>query len=219
MKIYLSPSDQTGNKYAYGSTNEAAVCREIANAAAEALKRNGYDVRVGGKNTTYQERTADSNAWGADVHLPIHSNAGGGDGTVMFAYPSSVGNKYVKAVYESVAAISPGKDDGIRGVTNLYEINKSKAVCVYLEVEFHDNANLAKWITENTGALGEAIAKGFCNADGKAYKGAGGGASKPSGGGAAKYFVQCGAFSDRKNADGLSAKLKKAGFDAIIKTA
>ena len=28
-KIYLSPSDQTANKYAYGSTNEAVQCRRI----------------------------------------------------------------------------------------------------------------------------------------------------------------------------------------------
>lgn len=30
--IYLSPSDQDGNLYAAGNTNEAVQCRRIANA-------------------------------------------------------------------------------------------------------------------------------------------------------------------------------------------
>ena len=32
--IYLSPSDQTANKYAYGNTNEAVQCRKISDACA-----------------------------------------------------------------------------------------------------------------------------------------------------------------------------------------
>ena len=34
--IYISPSDQTSNKYAYGNTNEAVVCRKIADATVTA---------------------------------------------------------------------------------------------------------------------------------------------------------------------------------------
>ena len=33
-KVYLSPSSQVSNPYAWGSTNEAAQCRRIADAAA-----------------------------------------------------------------------------------------------------------------------------------------------------------------------------------------
>ena len=36
-KIFLSPSSQTGNTYAYGNTNEAAVCGKIAAACELAL--------------------------------------------------------------------------------------------------------------------------------------------------------------------------------------
>ncbi len=171
MKIYLSPSDQTGNLYSAGNTNEAVVCRKIAQAAGADLERNGYEVMIGAEGTTYQQRTAQSNAWGADVHMPIHTNAGGGDGTVVFAYPASVDNKYVQGVYRSVAAVTPGADDGVRAVTNLYEINNSRGVCVYLECEFHDDPKLAQWIIDHTGELGEAIAKGCCSADGRVYAG------------------------------------------------
>lgn len=219
MKIYLSPSDQTGNKYSAGNTNEAAVCRKIAEAAKVALERNDYTVKLGANGTTYQQRVADSNAWGADVHVPIHTNAGGGDGTVVFAYPSSVGNKYVKGVYEAVANLSPGKDDGIRAHSGLYEINATNMMCVYVECEFHDNSNLASWIVNNTKALGEAIAKGFCKADGKTYKHESSGGSS-SGGNTSSgklYRVQVGAFSKKENAEKLVKELKAKGYDAFIK--
>lgn len=220
MKIYISPSDQTGNKYSYGGTNEHAQCQKIAEAAAKALKRNGYTVKVGAEGSTYPERVAESNAWGADVHMPIHTNAGGGDGTVMFAHPSSVNNKYVQAVYKAVAAITPGADDGVRGMSSLYEINNSKCVCVYLECEFHDRTDLAKWIIGHVTEIGEAIAKGYCNADGKAFKAAN--SSENTGNAGNKndgkmYRVQIGAFSKKANAKALAKKAKTAGFNTCIK--
>jgi N-acetylmuramoyl-L-alanine amidase len=93
-KIYLSPSSQWANKYSYGLHTEAEICGIIAECCREELIRNGYDVRVGSNKTTYQQRVSESNNWGADVHIPIHTNAGGGDGTVVFCYPESVNNKY-----------------------------------------------------------------------------------------------------------------------------
>lgn len=217
MKIYISPSDQTGNKYNAGNTNEHTICQKIAEYAAKALKRNGYDVKVGKEGSTYRERVGESNAWGADVHLPIHTNAGGGDGTVVFAHPASVNNKYVKRVYEYVANLSPGKDDGIRAMNNLYEINNTRNVCVYLECEFHDNTQLAKWIINNVDEIGEAIAKGFCAADGKKYKKREDGANAPAADGKT-YKVQVGSFSIKANAEALMKKLKADGYDAFIKT-
>ena len=172
-KIYLSPSSQWGNVYSYGNTNEAAVCGTIAKHAYNALVRNGFDVKVGpnDKNSGMDVRVSESNKWGADYHIPIHTNAGGGQGTVVFASSVSANNAYVKAVYNELAAISPGKDRNVRINDGLYEINSTKAICIYTETEFHDNANLAKWIVENTEEIGEAIARGFCKAEGKDYIG------------------------------------------------
>lgn len=50
-KIYLSPSNQNGNTYATGGTNEMAQCDKIAAAAAKALKRCGFDVMVAKSGT------------------------------------------------------------------------------------------------------------------------------------------------------------------------
>ena len=44
-KIYLSPSMQGNNKYAYGNTNEMIECNKIAESAKLALERCGFDVR------------------------------------------------------------------------------------------------------------------------------------------------------------------------------
>lgn len=216
MKIYLSPSDQKENKYVTGNTNEAEVCDKIADAAKDALIRNGYEVKKGSIDTSYEQRVAESNDWGADVHQPIHTNAGGGDGTLVMCYTGCTGNKYVKNVYNSVAVLSPGKDDGIKVRTDLAEITDTEAMCVYLECEFHDEADLAEWIIGHTTEIGEAIAKGYCNADGKTYKAAS--SSSGSTSSTIKYYVQCGAFSNKKNADALAEKLKKDGYDVYIKT-
>ena len=223
MKIYLSPSSQWGNKYSYGNYNEAQVCGLIAEHAAAALKRNGYEVKVGDNvNKDMVARTAESNAWGADYHVPIHTNAGGGEGTVVFCYSGSTNNKYVKAVYNALAAVSPGKDRNVRTYDDLYEINSTSSVCIYTETEFHDNAELAKWIVENVEQIGEAIAKGFCNADGKTYKGkvtATVTEKTPEKDSGKIYRVQVGAFAKKENAEAMVTKLKSHGFDAFIKEA
>ena len=44
-KIYLSPSNQDGNTYAYGNTNECEQCNRIADAAKTALERCGLTVK------------------------------------------------------------------------------------------------------------------------------------------------------------------------------
>lgn len=219
MKVYLSPSSQKENLYATGNTNESAVCKKIAIAAETALKRNGYTVKRGSTDKTVSQRVKESNEWGADLHVPIHTNAGDGDGTLVMCFTDNTGNKYVKAIYAEVAALSPGKDDGIKVRTNLAEITGTKALCVYVECEFHDNTDLAKWIISHTSEIGEAIARAICKADGKKFKTASGSTgSTGSTSKKVKYYVQCGAFAEKKNADALAARLKAGGYDVYIKT-
>lgn len=171
-KIFLSPSDQPHNIYAAQNTNEQAQCYKIAEAAKTALERNGFQVYLPSFGYTHGINIALSNDWGANVHIPIHTNAGGGEGTEVFTYPASLNDKYVSAIYDSVSAITPGKARGIKPST-LAEITNTGAICVYLEAEFHDRADLAAWIVKNTTAIGEAIAKGCCAAEGKPYNNGG----------------------------------------------
>lgn len=159
MKIFLSPSDQTGNLYTgCNGLSEADVCRQIAKACFNRLRGRSDIACKLSLADTYQQRVSESNAWGADVHICIHTNAGGGDGTTVFCYPGNEANKWIKGIYDAIARISPGNDDGIRPITNLYEINRTNAICVYLEVEFHDSASGAKWLRDNAVYIGETIA-------------------------------------------------------------
>lgn len=73
-KVYLSPSNQTDNRYAYGNTTEAVQCGKIADACRAALERSGVTVKVG-HMPSMQDKCKESNAFGADLHVPIHTNA------------------------------------------------------------------------------------------------------------------------------------------------
>lgn len=209
-KIYLSPSSQTNNACSGGDT-EATHCRKIAQSAKAYLEKNGYEVKLASSSLDVSGRVKDSNNWGADVHIPIHTNAGGGDGTLVMCYTGCSSNKYVKNVYNALASISPGKDDGVKVRTNLAEITGTKSMCVYVECEFHDT--YGAWIDKNTDALGKAIAKGICQAEGKSFTDATI-ISKPSGSeSTGLYKVQVGAFTEKKNAEDTVKVLKAKGFD------
>ena len=78
--------------------------------------------------------------------------------------------KYAQPVYDALCAIVPKANKyGVQKNTQLYEIANTKAMCVYVEAEFHDNAALARWIIDNVEAIGEAICKGICKGFGQNY--------------------------------------------------
>ena len=213
-KIYLSPSEQPDNRYSYGNTNEKAVCREIATYAEKALKRNGFEV-ITATATTLSVRCAEADKWGAALYIPIHTNAfnNKASGTRMFCYRlDGEGYKACKAIYDVLAPLTPGKSENITAQPGLYEVKTPKAPTVYIEVDFHDVPDVAKWIIEHTEEIGEAICKGICNHYGVTYK------AKPVENKTEKlYRVQVGAYSVKANAEAMLAKLKKAGFDGYIK--
>lgn len=172
FKVYLSPSNQIGNKYAYGNTSEAIQCEQIAAFCATALKRCGIQVMVSKRNQTMATRVANSKTFGADLHVPIHTNAYNGNvmGTRVFYYSStSKGFKAAQAVYSVLAPLSPGRADAMKPYPALYEIKNSDAPAVYCECEFHDSVEGAKWIIANKEKIAEAICKGICNYAGITY--------------------------------------------------
>ena len=180
-KVFLSPSNQYDNVYAYGNTTEGVQCGKIAEACKTALIRNGIDVMLM-HDESMQEKCQKSNAFGADLHVPIHTNAFNGSvtGTRMFYYvDGGEGHKACKAIFAQLAPVTPGDSENIRADASLYEVKVPSAPTAYCECEFHDNANTAKWIIENTTLIGETIAKGICNYFGITYK-AGGSASTPT---------------------------------------
>lgn len=170
MKVFLSPSNQDNNKYAYGNTNEAAVCGKIAEACEKALLRNGFEVKCMHMDGM-AAKVGFANSWGADLYIPIHTNAFNGEvsGTRMFYY-STTGKKACNAIFNRLAPITPGKSENIKQNSNLYELINPNAYCAYVEVDFHDVPNVAKWIVNNVREIGEAIAHGVCDYAGVNYK-------------------------------------------------
>jgi hypothetical protein len=177
-RVYLSPSDQRRNTYAVGDTTEAIQCGRIAEACKVALERSGVEVMLG-QYDTMANRVAASNRFGADLHVPIHSNAcnGKASGTHLFCYSStkdakgnyivdknSAGYKACKAVMDVLGPLTPGAPDVIRAYPSLYEVRYPAAPTVYIETDFHDVPSVAQWIIDNTTLIGETIAKGLCNA-------------------------------------------------------
>lgn len=220
-KIFFSPSDQTRNTYAAGNTNEAAECRQIALYAVEAAKRCGFDAltdAVSGGDAAMDKRIQQSNEWGADVHIPIHTNAFNGQvqGTRLFCF-SIPGDGYniCKAVMDTLAPITPGNSDNIT-TARFAEILQANAPTAYIEVAFHDNKTEAQWIIDHKKDIAEAIVKGLCNHFGVKYVAPE--AEKPYEPVSTNtlYRVQVGAFSVKANAEKMMDKLKADGYDAFI---
>lgn len=213
-KIYLSPSNQDGNMYAFGGTNEMEQCNRIAECAKVALERCGFAVKKAPKGQSMYTSISESNKWGADLHIPIHTNAynGSAGGTVVFVYSDNAKNMTIaKPIYNHVQSVTPGKTEyGVRENPGLAELSATNAIAVYIEVDFHDNKEIAKWLIENPKLVGEAICAGVCDAFDIKYT-----PEKQT----TVYRVQVGAFTDKRNADNLLSKLKKQGYtDAFITT-
>ena len=204
-KIYLSPSDQTANKYAASNSNEEKVCEQIADACEAALKRCGFEVK-NNKTSSMENRVKESDAWGADLHVPIHTNAFNAKttGTRIFCWDATgAGYKASKAVFDVLAPLTPGTSESVSVNKTLYEIKKPKASSVYVEVDFHDVSSVAKWLINNTKVIGETIAKGICNYYGVKFVEE----PKPV---EVIYRVQIGAYKNKAEADALAAALKGA---------
>lgn len=207
-KVFLSPSNQYDNVYAYGNTTEGVQCGKIADACKIALERSGVDVMLM-HDESMQTKCAESNKFGADLHVPIHTNAFNGtvSGTRMFCFnDSGNGMRACKAIFNRLAPITPGTSENIRVDASLYEVRVPAAPTAYIEVDFHDVPEVARWIIGNTELIGETIAHGICDYLGVAFKEA----SKTI------YRVQVGAYAVKANADKMLAKLKSDGYDGFI---
>lgn len=164
-KVFLSPSNQYDNRYAYGNTTEGVQCGKIAEACKTALIRNGIDVMLM-HDESMQEKCQKSNAFGADLHVPIHTNAFNGKvmGTRMFYYSvGGEGAKACKVIFDLLSPITPGTSESISANPDLYEVRVPSAPTAYIECEFHDAVEGAKFIVNNTTLIGETIAHGICD--------------------------------------------------------
>jgi len=169
VKVYLSPANHGGHNVGCAGFNEDAGARASAKSAEAYLKARGFLVKVGQGN--YQQNYADSNAWGADLHVPIHSNAGawgceqgssnklGGTWT-MYRTVGSHGQQLASQILSAVKGKSPGTNDQMMQRGDLLEL-KTNARSAYAEMGFHTFYWDTVWLAFGAKEAGEALGKGI----------------------------------------------------------
>lgn len=174
-KIYLSPSTQTYNTYAgtdqtgkFNETDDDEMhwMQRLRDVVQQSLIAAGHAVKTHNYVETLSTQMRDANAWGADYYIALHSNAGGGKGMEVFAYaPGGVGEILAKALYKRLEPLTPHADRGVK-FANFAELRETNMPAALVELDFHDNVEIAKWIRSNIGPAGRAIALGICDVAG-----------------------------------------------------
>lgn len=161
MNIFLSPSNQTANIYAYGNTNEHVQCQKIAQAAYDYLTKNySCNVKIAEREWGIGKRAEEAKAFEADFYIAIHTNAF--DSTVKgvetyYFDGDKMGQAFSAKLLTDIASIGIVKR---RTAARTYgELITPTCTRAYVEVDFHSNPERAKWIIENTTLIGERIAK------------------------------------------------------------
>lgn len=209
-KIFLSPSNQFENKYAGMNTSEGEQMGKVAQALQKALVRCGFGVLTI-HDATMAAKVQAADKYGADLYIPIHSNACNGkvSGTRLFCWSTKEKGYYACCnIAKHLFPLTPGTTESITEAPDLYEVRMPKAPTAYIEVDFHDVPEVARWIVDHIEEIAEAICKGTCDYFGVPYV-------EPEQD--KLYRVQVGAFRNWENAERLLKNLKVYYPDAYIK--
>ena len=175
-KVFLSPSDHGvgNNRCLHSGCYEDKHTKPIAEVCAKHLENSGIEVKIGTPNQTLSQRCNDSNNFGADLHVPIHTNAWSDPEMryLMFMFYDDTA-KYRK-VFDTIApeleAVYPGHGKSKFAVRkDLWEITKPYAVSIYCELGFHTNQKDCDEFIHDPEVVGAALAKGICKYLGVEY--------------------------------------------------
>ena len=175
--IYLSPSRQLHNEYSAGSTTEGAQMYRVGNALKKILEKEYLCVVYMPPvemEISLPNRPTDAYNKEADVYLAIHSNAnssGSVYGAVGYYFPACAQSKKLgENMANEMGKISPFtptvKSKTVNGMTAFDNIGYGEVrdpayfgmVSLLAEVEYHDNADSARWIINNTDKIARALA-------------------------------------------------------------
>ncbi|MED4358743.1 N-acetylmuramoyl-L-alanine amidase [Geobacillus stearothermophilus] len=209
---------------------EKQLTHKIVEYAMAYLEANytGFEQRVtrtGDQTLTLSQRTDMANAWGADVFISTHVNAGKGTGFESYIYNGGVSSQTValqnvlhNEILTAMRQFGNITDRGKKRA-NYAVLRETKMPAVLTENLFIDS-NDAKYLKNEAflKAVGEAHARGIVKFLGLPRKEKTQPQPKPqqkvSDG--KLYRVQVGAFADRKNAEQIAEELKKKGYPVYI---
>lgn len=165
-KVFISPSNQVGNKYAGIDMNEYRNCTAIGQMLYECLSVAGFDVRLVSDGVSMQRAVIESNSFNPDLHICIHTNAFNGKvtGTRVFTFAAS-GKAYDcgKLIFDGLCRLIPDRVNAMKQRPGLYELKNTFAPAVYVEVDFHDVPERARWLVENRERIAHNLATSICS--------------------------------------------------------
>ena len=220
-KIYLSPAAHEHDRQcAYDAKcSENTHCNQYIDEMIPYLDACGIAWKRSDKANTgdrYDITIAESNAFAPDIHYVAHTNAFNGTvkGSRLHVYWSDAksrewGQKVLnwrKKIYPYAVSLKDG--------SGLGEVKKTKAVCLYEELVFHDNLDDAKWLHEHMREMAEYTVRAICDILGVEFVDPY--AAKPDEPEETLYRPQVGAFKERANADRLAKELKAKGYSTYI---
>jgi len=173
QKVYLSQACHDGNdgepggpcienfgKCGYMGENlwsDNATVSAIYAGTTSGLVDREYIVRIG--TGTAAANIASSNAWGALMHIPVHSNAVPEDCTAPYdagvfgtegLYYSTNGSQLASQFLVTVGAASPGgladEAGNLKFRSDLGELTQTNAKAAYLEAEYHTYGAGVPWL-------------------------------------------------------------------------
>lgn len=130
----------------------------------EELERHGVIVicsRTKDEDDPVGQEVKEANASGADVAVSFHTNAGDGDGSETYYYPTNQNGKKLAKLCEKYTLEIGQNSRGIKSGGNLYFLKNTKMTAVLCECAFIDNEKDCKIIKgkKKREGFGEAYAK------------------------------------------------------------
>lgn len=165
IKICLWASTQENNigviNYGTEEENMFKVC-DIVEGLLNKYKR----FKIFRNETTWrlQDNVAQEHKVKPDIVVEVHSNAGGGTGAEVYCnHENDEGLELSQFIYNHVSALTPSKDRGIKDGMKFYDIRKTYATAVLVELFFHDNPEDVYHYQNNVIEYAIAIEKGICD--------------------------------------------------------
>ena len=172
-KVFISAGPGGSDSGAVGNGfKEKDLNLSIAMACGNYLKSKGVEVqmsRVKDEDDDLNQEARESNAFGPDLTVSIHNNAGGGDGVeAWYSIVGGLGKTCAENILAEVVKIGQNSRGaktrkGSNGRDYYGFIRQTKAPAVIVECAFVDNATDIQIIDTEPErvAMGEAIAKGI----------------------------------------------------------
>ena len=170
-KVYMSPSahGKGNNVCLHKGCYEDKHTRPIVEVCAKHLRNSGVEVMIAKDGLSLAERCAESNKFGADLHVPVHTNANNDPSARYLMFMFYADNEKYRKIFNAVApeleAVYPGKKKALFDVRKgLIEVNSPAATTLYCELGFHTNKKDCDDFIHNPEMVGKALAKGICKA-------------------------------------------------------